>query len=372
MTSKERIITALNHKEADRVPLDIGGTNCTAMHEIIETGLKKKLGLKDHGTVVKARYLGAAVPDESILEYFGADTVSIYPNETRPWIDNGDGTFIDMWGLHQQKNPDGYYYNVCRRPLEDAESIEDIEAYQFPEPTPYMLEGLRERALKNSDKYLILEGFREPLFGMASWLRGTENFYIDLASRDGMIVALLDKLLAGHTRILDYLMNEVGDLIDMVKFAEDLGSQISMLISPAMYREIIKPYQARLYGHVHEKYNKKVMLHSCGAIRPIINDFIEIGVDALNPVQISAKDMIPEELKAEFGDRIVFWGGGVDTQDVLVHAAPAEVKQQVKQNINAFKKSGGYVFAQVHNIVPGVPLENIIAMYEAFHENAAY
>jgi uroporphyrinogen decarboxylase len=277
-----------------------------------------------------------------------------------------------MWGIGQKINPDGYYYNMCVHPLQNAETLADIEAYQFPALTPRMTSGLRERAKQFPDKCLILEGFREPMFGLPSWLRGTENFYADLALEDEKAIRLLDRILEYYKTLIDYIMAELGDLVDIVKFADDMGSQESLLMSPDTYRNIIKPHQAELYAYVKKKYNKKILLHCCGAIRPIIGDLIEIGVDALNPVQISANGMVPAELKAEFGDRITFWGGGVDTQSVLNMAAPDEVKRQVKQNLECFKPGGGYVFAQVHNIVPGVPLDNILAMYEAYRECAAY
>lgn len=372
MNSKERVLATLNHDKTDRVPLDIGGINNTTMHHLVETELKKRLGLKDNGTNIVARNQGVVVPDDSLLDYFGADTRCIYINETSPWQDNGDGTFTDMWGIGQQLNPDGYYYNMCKHPLLEAEDMEDIEAYEFPEPTPYVIEGLRERALKYPDKCLILEGFREPMFGLPSWLRGIENFYMDLLADEEMVEALLTKILDYEKKLLDYVMAEVGDLIDIVKFADDMGTQDSMLMSPDTYRNMVKPFQTKLYGYAKEKYGKKILLHSCGAIRPIIDDLIEIGVDALNPVQISAKGMEPEGLKADFGDRITFWGGGVDTQSILNLATPAEVKRQVKQNMEWFMPGGGYVFAQVHNIQPGVPIDNIIAMYEAFQENCNY
>lgn len=372
MTSKERVLATLNGEKTDRVPLDIGGINNTTMHHVIETDLKKKLGLKDNGTNIIARNQGVVVPDDSVLDYFEADTRCIYINETAPWKDNGDGTFTDMWGIGQKLNPDGYYYNMCKHPLADAEDVEDIERYEFPEPTPYVVEGLRERAEKYADKCLILEGFREPMFGLPSWLRGIEDFYMDLVSEDEMCTALLEKILAYQKRLLDYVMAEVGDLIDIIKYADDMGTQDSMLMSPDTYRTMVKPYQAKLYGYAKEKYNKKILLHSCGAIRPIINDLIEIGVDALNPVQISAAGMAPEGLKKDFGDHITFWGGGVDTQSILNLETPDEVRRQVKQNMGWFKEGGRYVFAQVHNIQPGVPIDNVIAMYESYKESCWY
>lgn len=372
LTSKQRVMAVLNHEIPDRVPLDIGGINNSGMHVIIENKLKKDLNLVDHGTIIKSRGQQVVVPDPSVLDYFGADTCSIYINETREWIKNPDGTFTDMWGIGQKLNPDGYYYNMCKHPLEDIEDIEGLESYQFPEPTEYMVEGLSERLDANRDKCCILEGLREPMFGLPSWLRRNDNFYVDLLLNEEFCDALHEKILAYYKTLIDFVMTRIGDRIDVVKFADDMGAQNALLMSPETYRARIKPYQAALYGYVKEKYKKKILLHSCGSIRPIIGDLIEIGVDALNPVQISAEDMDPESLKREFGSRITFWGGGIDTQQVLGVASPAEIRAHVRRNVEIFKKNGGYVFAQVHNIQPNVPIENILAMFEAYREVADY
>lgn len=372
MTSKERVMAALKHQEADRVPLDIGGINNTCMHELVEKEVKEKLGLEDHGYLIKARSQGIVIPDQSIVDYFHVDTCSIYINETHPWTDNGDGTYRDMWGLDYKLNPDGYYYNRVNHPLEDAEEIEDLDKYELPEPTPYMLEGLNERLDANKDKCCILEGLEEPMFGMPSWLRRNENFYMDLVADPGLCDALLEKLLAYYKKLIKYIMDPLGDRIDIVKVADDLGTQNSLLLSPETYRERIKPFAAELYSYIKDNYHKPILLHSCGAIRPLINDLIEIGVDAINPVQISAKGMDPQELKDEFGSKITFWGGGVDTQHVLNMGTPEEVRRMVKTNLNIFKRNGGYVFCQVHNIQPCTPFENIMAMYDTYNENCNY
>ncbi len=371
-TSKQRVMAVLNGDIPDRVPLDLGGTNNSTMHVIIENKLKERLNLEDHGTLIKAKGQLVVVPDQSLVDYFGSDTCSIYINETRDWIANPDGTFTDMWGIGHKLNPDGLYYNMVHHPLEEIEDIEGLASYRFPEPTEYMLEGLSERLDANSDKCCILEGLREPMFGLPSWLRRNDNFYVDLLLNEDFCDALLEKILTYYKTLIDFIMTRIGDRIDVVKFADDMGAQNALLLSPDTYRARIKPFQAALYGHVKEKYGKKILLHSCGSIRPIIGDLIEIGVDALNPVQISAENMEPASLKREFGNRIKFWGGGIDTQQVLAFATPEEVKAHVKHNVEIFKQGGGYIFAQVHNIQPDVPVENILAMYEAYRESADY
>lgn len=372
MTSKERVMMTLEHKEPDRVPLDIGGINNTAMHFDIENKIKEKFQLEDHGNLIKSRQQNVVVPDQSIVDYFGVDTCSIYFNEVAPWKDNGDGTFTDMWGVGQKLNPDGLYYNMCFHPLEDKEDLKDLENFRFPEPTEYMVKGLRERIEQNKDKCCILEGFREPMFGLPTWLRGNQNYYMDLLDNEEFSDRLHEIILDYYIKLVDFLMERIGDGIDIVKFADDMGTQTSLIMSPEVYRERIKPWQAKLYDHVKRKYGKKILLHSCGAISPIIGDLIEIGVDALNPVQITAKGMAPEELKKRFGNNITFWGGGVDTQRTLNMGTPAQVREQVEQNMKIFKEGGGYVFAQVHNIMYDVPLENVLSMYETYRKFAEY
>lgn len=372
MTSKERVMAALKHQEADRIPLDIGCINNTCMHELVEKDVKQHLHLADHGYEVKARSQGIVVPDRSITDYFGVDTCSIYINEAAPWKDNGDGTFTDMWGIGMKLNPDGYYYNRINHPLEHIEDASEVESYQLPDPTPYMLEGLSARLDANADKCCVLEGLEEPMFGMPSWLRRNDNFYMDLIAEPEICEAIQDKLMVFYKKLIKYIMDPLGDRIDIVKIADDLGAQSALLISPEIYRERIKPYQAELIRFIKDTYHKPVLMHSCGAIKPIIGDLIDIGVDALNPVQISAAGMAPRDLKREFGDHITFWGGGIDTQSVLYSATPDEVRKSVEENIGAFKPGGGYVFAQVHNILPGTPVENILAMYETYKKFSEY
>jgi uroporphyrinogen decarboxylase len=277
-----------------------------------------------------------------------------------------------MWNIGYKLNPDGYYYNFAKHPLEQANQIKDIYDYSFPEPNERMLVGLEEKIKKNKDRCLILEGLREPVFGLPSWLRGTANFYMDLLVNQPMAEALLDRIAQYYIKLLDFLLDRLGGGIDIVKFADDLGSQTNLLISPITYREFIKPRQAKLIKHAKDKCGCKVLLHSCGAIGSIIGDLVEIGVDAINPVQISAEGMEPSGLKKEFGKGITFWGGGIDTQNTLKNGTVKEVKREVKKNIESFKENGGYVFAQVHNIMPDVPVENIVAMFEAYRENAEY
>lgn len=230
MNSKQRVLSALNHKEADRVPLDIGGINNSTMHVIVEKKLKKYLRLKDNGSEIKAISQKVVIPDESILKYFGADTRSIFISE-EPWKYNETtGVYIDQWGIGYKENPDGNYFNFYTHPLADAEDIEDLDKYQFFNPcSESMLEGLEEKIASYKDEYcLILEGLREPMFGLPSWLRGNTNFYMDLAMDDGFIGALLDRVLDHYLKWTDFLLGRIGKHVDIVKLADDMGTQDSL------------------------------------------------------------------------------------------------------------------------------------------------
>jgi len=343
------------------------------MHVTIEKKLKKYLGFEDKGSEIKSINQQVVIPDETILRHFGSDTRSIYVAE-QPWKhDETTGLYIDQWGIGYQENPDGNYFNFYTHPLATAQTPEDLEKYQFFEPSEASLDGLEERIKAYKDEYcLVLEGFKEPLFGVPSWLRGAADFYMDIASDDGLGAALLDRVLEHYLKWTGFVLSRIGKYIDVVKVADDLGTQENLMLSPKLYRKMIKPRQAILYQHIKEQCRCKLLLHACGAIRSIIPDLIEIGVDAINPVQITARGMDPDQLKTEFGNQMTFWGGDVDTQHTLPFASAVEVKRMVKKNLEVFKPGGGHVFAQVHNITPDVPVENIIAMYEAYSEYAGY
>jgi uroporphyrinogen decarboxylase len=374
MTGRDRVLKTLDHKEPDRVPLDLGGINNTTLHVKIEKALNEHLGIHDAKTEIRATNQLVTVPNEKILRHFGVDTRSIFFDEDRPWVEVEDGVFRDQWGLEYKLNPDGNYYNFCGHPLSRAQSVQDIEAYEFPDPRAEVrIKGLEERAKKYQGQYcLILEGMREPGFGTPSWLRGHTQFYMDMVSNKKMVNALLDRMLAFNLELADFLLDRLGPYLDIVKVADDLGTQNNLIISPVMYRELVKPRQKELYAFIKKKCDCKLLLHACGAIRDIIPDLIEIGVDALNPVQTTATGMDASELKREFGKDLTFWGGGIDTQHILPFDTPEAVKGEVKKNLDIFKPGGGYVFAQIHNIMPDVPLENLIAMYDAFAAHCGY
>jgi uroporphyrinogen decarboxylase len=207
---------------------------------------------------------------------------------------------------------------------------------------------------------------------MAAWLRGFLDFYCDVASNEELFCTILDKIVELKIIYWEHILDVAKEFVDIIQEADDLGGQNRLLISPDKYRRLVKPRHQEIFDFIHSHSNAKVFFHSCGAIREIIPDLIEIGVDILNPVQVSAPGMDSAELKQEFGKDLVFWGGGIDTQSILPYGTPQQVREEVKRRLNDFMPGGGYIFAPTHNIQADVPPENIVAMWETLKEFGVY
>ncbi|MFN2225469.1 MAG: uroporphyrinogen decarboxylase family protein [Anaerolineae bacterium] len=372
---------ALNHREPDRVPFDLGGTGLSTIHVTAYRALRRYLGLPE----VKPQV--AFVPeqlvrvDEDLAERLQADVRPVLAgtSSTFEYRFRDEGSYQayrDEWGIGWRMPVDGgFYYDMYHHPLADAGSLEELEAHPFPDPLDdgrFAPLRAQAEAAAARGKAVALAG---PCAGIAevySWLRGYEEYYVDLARHKDWVGAMLDRLVAFKSAYWQRALAEVGDLVDMVVEADDLGAQHAPLMSPRTYRQVIQPRHKQLFSFIKAQAPVKVFYHTCGAVRRLIPDLIEAGIDILNPVQISAGGMDPAELKREFGRDLVFWGGGVDTQGVLGTATPAEVKDHVRQNIEALAPGGGFVFAAVHDIQPNVPPENIVAMWEAWREYGVY
>ena len=221
-------------------------------------------------------------------------------------------------------------------------------------------------------KAVALAGAATGVLTMCSWLRGLEQFFVDLAANQDLIGCLLDRLVEFKTVYWQRALRELGDQVDVVIEHDDLGGQNGLLFSPATYRKLIKPRHRKLFSAIKEQGSVQLFYHSCGAVRPLIGDLIDVGIDILNPVQISAAGMDPTDLKREFGRDLVVWGGGVDTQNILGSGSVEQIKQHVKANVEALAPGGGFVFAAVHQIQANVPPKNIMAMWEAWRAFGFY
>jgi len=297
MKPRERLLRTLEHKEPDRIPIDIGSP-VTSIHIEAYIKLKKHLGINRTKPGILDMMQQVVVVDEPVLKRFSVDTRHLCL-KPKKWRSLPEGGYVDEWGIKYKKPEKSHYYDMYEHPLAEA-TIEDLDKYSWPDPDdPERVEGLKEKAediYKNTDYAIVLSGFGECLFGLPSWLRGHVQFYMDLLTDKKFVSALLDRILEYEIRLAKNALKQVGKYIDVVRVSDDLG---------------------KLYHFIKEHSNAKLLLHSCGSVYDLIPDFIEIGVDALNPVQVAARNMETKKLKEKFGEKITFWGGGCDTQKVL-------------------------------------------------------
>jgi uroporphyrinogen decarboxylase len=285
--------------------------------------------------------------------------------------------FTDEWGVEWAMPKDGgLYFDMVGHPLSEVSGAAGLANRRWPNGG----NKARFRGLRHQAEELAGRGFATtlaPAYGgileSAAWLRGYENFYMDLIRDPVLTETILDATLRFHLDFWAAALEEVGDLLDVAVEYDDLGWQSGLLISAEMYRRYVKPRHKELFNFIKGHSRAAVFLHSCGAVYDLIPDFIESGVDVLNPVQVGAAGMgDTRRLKREFGKDLIFWGGGVDTQSILPRGTPAEVRDEVKRRIGDLAPGGGFVFAAVHNIQPDVPTENIMAMWEAWQEYGSY
>ncbi len=382
MTPRERVNAALNHQESDRVPIDLGGFQ-TGIHKNAYKELIDYLGIKED-IVMLDPVQQIVKPSEAVLQKFHVDVRYItahgpdcFKGEIEQNVRNGrlwhdlKDEFGVIWSMPDDQQ---LFMDISHHPLANA-GIEDIADYPFPDGTDNTrFKGVREAALKlrNNTDYAISTGIGGVTYEYCWYLRGLEQWYCDTLTNPEFCEALIDQTLKFWYNYYTGFMEAVGDIVDIVMIGDDLAGQDGPLFSPEFYRAVVKPRQKKLVQHIRSLTKAKIWYHTCGSCVEYIPDLIDNGVDILNPVQTSAKNMDPVNLKGQYGNQIVFWGGGVDSQHVLPFAAPDKVKKDVKQSIENFKKGGGYVFNNIHNIQSGVPPENIVAMYEAAYEFGFY
>ena len=383
MISRERLLTTLNHQEPDRVPFDLGSTQVTGIHVSAYHDLRLALSLPRVDVRFCDHIQQLALPDDDVIERLGVDVRGLFPLNSHNWNVHPEDVgayweYHDEWGItHRRPKPDGLYYSVVRVPLGRAElSVQEIENHSWPDMAdPQRIAGLRELAesYRRAGLGVVIKSPFAGVFEMAQRIVGMEDCLLMMAGDDKLVGALFGKLLELKLAFWNMALPRLADVVDVVAEFDDYGTQTSQLISPRMFREQIKPHLTILFGHIKRLApDAKRFFHSCGSVRPLIPDFIEVGVQILNPVHTRAAGMEPAGLKRDFGDALVFWGGGVDTQGVLPTGTAREVRDEVRRNIEALAPGGGYVFNTVHNIQADVPPQNIIAMWEALQECGAY
>jgi len=382
MTSRERVLTTLDHREPDRVPIVLGVSNATSIKMKAYRRLKAHLGMEGED-----RYLydwpelGTAAPDEAMLRRLRSDVRGVrdrHPAETyrRNRAREPHTPFIDSWGSGQVEIEPGVWFPGVH-PLAEAQTIEEIEAYpgwpNMDDPTrvAHVREEAARLAAENEYAILATPWLLFPL-ERAFAMQGMDVFLLNLAINPDFARALLEKIASLCKQLMGHFLRELGDNVDIIKIGDDLGTQESLLISPQMYRDILKPIHADYIAFIKERTSAKVFFHTDGDVFPLIEDFIEIGVDILNPIQTSAGKManLPE-LKKRYGKNIVFCGA-IDTHRILPHGTPDDVRREVKRVIEILGPGGGYMLAAVHTIMDEVPPENIVAMVDAVEEFGRY
>jgi len=381
MTSRQRVLKALNHEIPDRVPIDLGGFQ-TGIHARAYAELLAHLGIEDEITILDP-VQQLARPCEELLERFHVDvrylcaggpdgfdgSIRLNERDGRLWHDLKD-EFGIVWSMPDDQQ---LYMDISHHPLAEA-SIEDLDNYPFPvggDPTRFT--GVRELALEmKQGPYAISTGIGGVVYEICWYMRGLERWFTDMIDNPAFCEALLDRTLAFWLDYYTGFMAEVGDLVDVVMIGDDIGGQSGPLFNPQFYRKIVKPRQKRLVGHIKTLTPAKIWYHTCGSVMEYIPDLLDNGIDILNPVQTSCEGMDPAELKSKYGDKLAFWGGGIDTQHVLPFASPGEIREHVRRNLEIFKPGGGYVFNNVHNVQAGVPPENVAALFEAAYEYGFY
>ena len=409
MTSRERVLAAIEHKDSGQIPIDLGSNPSSGISAMGYNKLKKALGIEGGHTRIFDVVQQLAIVEDEVIDALGVDVLDIgrvfntadgdwyettmldgskgeYPVWFRP-VTRGDGTVeVERNGeVIARKPPEGAFFDQTFFPYQegyptdysDLPAAMDMVLWQALVHSPWdhaaddgFWEQLRARTLElreSTDKALMITCGCN-LFEWGTFLRKLDNFLMDLLAEPEEVEKLLDALMELHLAGLEKVCSAVGDIVDILRFGDDLGTTGGLFMPPDTYRELFKPRHTLLNEFVHKNSSMKTFLHSCGSIYRVMPDLIEAGYDIINPVQTNCLEMEPERLKAEFGTEITFWGGGCDTASVLNKATPEEVYEHVTRRCEIFAPGGGFIFNTIHNILPEVPPENTFACFQAVRD----
>jgi uroporphyrinogen decarboxylase len=383
MKPRERVLTALNHQEPDKVPIDCGGTQVSSLTLVANDRFKEYQHIDQGGEFITCPLTESIQPVEEILNLFETEFRTVrLKGPSR-------GTGKGFAAYEVVRNPPGHEYvddlgTVWKKAVYDYAPVKyslaglstsDLEKFPWPDPyDPGRVAGLREETKNLRDKTdfaIVTDIMVGGPFEQATRSRGAEQFMLDLAWDSKFAQTLLDKLTDVAMGMWDFQLNAIGDLVDVVCQGDDLGMQTGVQISPVMYRKFVKPCHERMFAFIHSKTKAKIFLHSCGSVYSIIPDLIEIGLNILNPIQVGAKDMGLRQLKKEFGRELTFWGGGIDIQK-LPFQSQEEIEKAVKEALEIMAPGGGYVFAATHNILPETEGKKTYAAYMTAVKNRSY
>jgi uroporphyrinogen decarboxylase len=364
---RRRFEMALNHQEPDRVPVAFGGPECS-INLAAHRSLLAYLGFGETEVPpMMDNILQIVEPDERLYDLFEVDVRWIVPREAPVEWGVGRETYVDEFGRRFKAG--GGFYNQVDYPLKEGSEAE-LARYRFPDLSTHdRMGGLAEKARRLNEAGFGLTGDGAwGIYEISSSLRGTENLFVDMALHPDYVARLARRVFEEHVKpYYTMLLSETGSLLQMVVISDDYGGQSNLLFSPAIFRRIYKPLLAELVEHIRTLTPARVYLHSDGAVAPVIPDFIEIGIDGLNPVQYTAAGMGSASLKQQFGRELGFFGGAIENE-VLSFGSVEDIRRIVCQQIAALAPAGGYVLATIHNISPEVPPQNIVALFEAAHE----
>ena len=385
MNSRDRIIKTLKHQEPDRIPYDLASTQVTGITKGAYLKLASFLGMQEKEPEWLDIIQQVVIPSENMFERLQVDTRGLFPLTSHNWAvyekleDAGENwSYKDEWGMtHHFPKKNGNWFSIVENPLKEVDlTPEIIKSHPWPDAAdPNRIKGLREKALqyREKGKLVVIKGLCAGIFEMAQRVRGMEHAMLDPFLHPVESDLLIGKITDLKIEFWKMALAELHDVVDVVSEADDYGTQESQLISPDQFRTYFKPHIKRLIGEIKLAAPEAfIFFHSCGNVRPIIPDFIEMGIDILNPVHVTANGMEPRQLKKDFGKDITFWGGGIETQNVLPFSTPDKIRAHVKQNIEALAPGGGFVFNTIHNIQSEVPPQNIMAMWETLQEYGKY
>jgi uroporphyrinogen decarboxylase len=389
-TSYERVKAALEHREPDRIPFEIGGTGVSGINRHAYVRLRRYLGMPEIEIEIFDLVTQLARVDDDMVERLGIDVKAVKPDTpynkglaTDVVRDGAYDTMTDEWGVKWKKPIDGgHYFDMYDASLKHASTPNDLEQFPWPDfqdETRYAtIKQKADTYVHTQKKAYVLERDYGGIWETALWTCGFEKFFLDMVGNKPFAHALLEKITELKMQFWEKAIEAAGENILIISEADDLAAQNSLLCSPRMYKQMVHPYHKQLFEFIKKQAEAQtgsrvyLFYHTCGAVKPLIPLLIEEGVDILNPVQVNAKDMDTKALKREFGKDITFWGGGVDTQRVLPFGTPAQVKDEVKRRIEELAPCGGFVFTTVHNVQSDVSPENFMAMWETLQEYGKY
>jgi uroporphyrinogen decarboxylase len=372
MTPRECFHAAMNHQQPDRLLLDMG-KHIGSIHRRAYVKLKEYLGDDSmvNGNLILDRMAQTVVPDESLLQRFDIDFRWIVPNWVQVTERDDVPGYVDMWGVPYKATEDRDHCVVDGAPMRQA-TLDNIDDFQWPEPNdPSQFKGLRDKAkhlYENTDFVIGADAIKAGVLMNALQMRGYDQFFMDLVIDKKFAEALMDRILKTLKEMWSRYMEEVGPYVQLAYVTDDLGSQSSLLISPKLFREMLKPRMKELHDHIKSLADVKLMFHTDGAVLPLVEDFLDMNVDILNPVQTSVSGLEDTyALKEAFGDRLSFHGA-IDVQQMLPNASTEELELEIARRVYDLGRNGGYILAPCHNIGHDIPPENIVTLFEKARE----